>query len=729
MNNYLFILWVFLMMPTTSAVAEVKTLGDFDTYVGRAASVLKAKADLEAQHSDLLAKEAQKGFELFGSISSGYQKSPFAREPFGRFFDPAARLGLRYPLLGSAERQQRAIYDAETEVKIEGVRFNWSQRLAALFLEENYAAYWSAQKMLALNDAYVRQRDEGIEGILHKRHEAGLLLMSDYFEFLSAFEQAERARLEFSSNQDQALTRLSHLTDTVITPFEAIKPPLGLVATDLASDVNQPDLEILQAQIDNMQKIRETENWQGIDSDISATVFGGPAIPHPSPDSAQFGYGGAIGFNFRMPLEIVSFRRNEKSRVNSMLTSFQADYTRRDQELDLEFHSTLDRYRQLTQQIKFQRARLDAARESVRERYLRLQVLDEDVIEKYIQAINTYYRTAIEYLEAETEEWKLHIRLRQFVSATNDTGAFVHSGIGLEELIAPLQQARQFLAKRSMTKIEPIVMPVSSEQSISDQIHIDTTSDGFAVYVWDYDKLMTHPNFWEQSQAMRINRILLSLDAQQIISVASDPQALNKFIDSAHRHGIKIELLLGDPNWILPKERMGLLQIIKKLEPINFDGLHLDIEPDQLESDLVGKSRLEELIETVHMAKIVSPWSVGISIHPRYLTSDSSFDLCIPCQLKRIGIDEVAVMYYSLNINNIVAAFKSAMKNHPDLVFSLAQSLERELGPENSYVHKPRQFFEKAMMQLQDQLKVPNFGGLIIQSWQDWEAYNYENPL
>ena len=175
MRLFIFVLLVFLMASTSNVVAEVRTLDSFYSHVGQAASVLKAKADLETQSSDLLAKEAQKGFELFGSISAGYQKSPFAREPFGRFFDPAARLGVRYPLLGSAERQQRAIGDAATQVRIEDIRYGWSQRLAVLFIEENYAAYWSAQKMLALNDAYVSQRREG-ENILHQRHEPACCL-------------------------------------------------------------------------------------------------------------------------------------------------------------------------------------------------------------------------------------------------------------------------------------------------------------------------------------------------------------------------------------------------------------------------------------------------------------------------------------------------------------------------------------------------------------------------
>ncbi len=115
MKILFFLLLALLPGFTNSAVvAEARVLADFYAHLDRAASVLKVQADLETQRSSLHAYEAQKGWEVFGGVSGGYQKSPFAREPFGHFFDPLARIGLRYPLLGSAERQQRAIEDAAT---------------------------------------------------------------------------------------------------------------------------------------------------------------------------------------------------------------------------------------------------------------------------------------------------------------------------------------------------------------------------------------------------------------------------------------------------------------------------------------------------------------------------------------------------------------------------------------------------------------------------------------
>jgi hypothetical protein len=711
-----------VLMLTANAAAEVRTLTEFYANLDEAATVLKAKADLDAQQSQLHVQEAQKGWEIFGGVSAGYQKSPFAREPFGHFFDPLGRIGVRYPLLGSAERQQRAIDDAATQVKIEGIRLDWSKRLAKLFLEENYAAYWSAKKMLALTEAYLRLRDDGVADILHKRREAGLLFMSDYLEFLSAFDRAERSQIEFSNNRDQALIRLGYLTNARISPFEAVKPELHEIENSTLMDVEQLDLKILQARIDNTQNTKEKENWRGIESDVNATAFGGPAIPHPSPESMQLGYGGSVGFNFRMPLEIMNLRKNEESRLNSQLISLRADYTHRDQELQHEFRALLSSYQQLAQQIKFQHTRLEAARELIRERNLRLRVMDGDVIEKYFQAVNTYYRIAIENVETESEQWKLHIRLRQFISLLETKGRSLHPEINLNKLMEPLHQAVSFLAggeKRASAK--RVNQPAVANTQIS--------SGRLAAYVWNFDQLIAQPDLWKKNQAIEIDRFLISLNGRQISRIAENPARLKKFLMDAHRWGKKVELLLGDPDWILPAQRGKLLQFVKKLSNINFDGLHLDIEPDQLVAELSGKARLEELIETVRQVSAISPWPVGFSMHPRYLTKASSFDICLPCELKVAGVKEITVMYYSLNLTNIVAALKSAMQQHPDLTFSLAQSLERELDPENSYVHKPQSIFINAMKQLQDQLRAANFSGLVIQSWQDLESYLHENTL
>ncbi len=221
----------------------------------------------------------------------------------------------------------------------------------------------------------------------------------------------------------------------------------------------------------------------------------------------------------------------------------------------------------------------------------------------------------------------------------------------------------------------------------------------------------------------------MSLNHHEIKSVVSEASELQEIVSNARRQGMTVELLLGDPDWVLPEHRDNLLEIVRALGHIDFDGLHLDIEPDQLESELQGQALLETFIETIRQAAAVSAWPIGISMHPRYLEEERSYSLCMPCELKKAGIREIAVMYYSMNTDRIVQTLKTAMHEFPDVVFSLAQSVERELGPENSYAVKPKAVFKHAMHKLHRHLQSTNFGGLIIQSWQEWKKYQHENPL
>ncbi|MDE2389557.1 MAG: TolC family protein, partial [Betaproteobacteria bacterium] len=286
----------------------------------------------------------------------------------------------------------------------------------------------------------------------------------------------------------------------------------------------------------------------------------------------------------------------------------------------------------------------------------------------------------------------------------------------------PLQQAASFLAgDNKQASPKHVNHPATASAQVS--------SGRFAAYVWNFDRLIAQPDLWKKNQAVEIDRFLVSLDERQISVAAAKPARLKKFLLDAHRRKKKVEWLLGDPDWILPAQRGKLLQLVKKLSGIDFDGLHLDIEPDQLVAELSGKARLEALIETVRQVSAISPWPVGISIHPRYLTSAASFDLCVPCELKAKGVNEITVMYYATNPAVIAAALKPVMSQYPDLSFSLAQSLESGLGAENSYAHKPKATFNQAMKQLQEQLRAPNFTGLVIQSWQDLESYLHENTL
>jgi chitinase len=110
--------------------------------------------------------------------------------------------------------------------------------------------------------------------------------------------------------------------------------------------------------------------------------------------------------------------------------------------------------------------------------------------------------------------------------------------------------------------------------------------------------------------------------------------------------GVRMDLLLGDPSWILPEHRVELANLVRFFAPFEFDGLHLDLEPDSIPGAASRRRELAgELIRTLELIDGVTDLPISLSVHPRYLEGDlRSF---FGPELAKLNPEEVAVMLYS----------------------------------------------------------------------------------
>jgi hypothetical protein len=250
---------------------------------------------------------------------------------------------------------------------------------------------------------------------------------------------------------------------------------------------------------------------------------------------------------------------------------------------------------------------------------------------------------------------------------------------------------------------------------------------GMTVYVWNsqqlLDELKIRFNFWKRFEVSGFNRLLLSLDGQQIknLSFVEERADLLKFISEAVEKNIRVELLLGEPLWILPKYRGDLLHIIQQLQDFPFTGLHLDLEPNQLkETRYSNKYLLAHLLRTLQSVKTVSPWPVGLSIHPRYFDPRKN-QICLGCALSNLEINEVILMIYVANPIRVAELSLPILRRFPKLSFSIAQSVEKILSKEESYAMGGHTKFQAQMKELRTaMIPAANFNTIVIQSWEDF---------
>lgn len=257
-------------------------------------------------------------------------------------------------------------------------------------------------------------------------------------------------------------------------------------------------------------------------------------------------------------------------------------------------------------------------------------------------------------------------------------------------------------------------------------MHAPITCRDRSLYVWSSSSLIEQLARGNESATTRLgiehmSTLLVSLDAAQLEMYRKDPTMLRAALDAAHRRGMKIELLLGEPTWLLPEQRRQLLEIVRDLRALPFDGLHLDIEPDQLSAlKREPESLWAEWLETVRSVREGSPWPLDVSLHPRYLDLQIE-DRALGDHLAAAEVD-VTLMIYVANAERVVAIAQPLLARYPQLVQRIALSTEDSLSTEESMYSLSLDERARRIAYVESRLVAPNFQGVTIQPSREADA-------
>lgn len=249
---------------------------------------------------------------------------------------------------------------------------------------------------------------------------------------------------------------------------------------------------------------------------------------------------------------------------------------------------------------------------------------------------------------------------------------------------------------------------------------------GLGVYFWDTSEVLAedqrHQDLWHALKARGVKDLMLSFTGAQIEALGGEPARgrLQAFVRTAERRGFDVNLLLGEPSWILPEHRGNLIALLSALNGLPFAGVNLDLEPNQLDEAGLGTTYLlGELLKTLADAKLASPWPVALSIHPRYMAAPLG-DIDFATALERLGLDEVVLMSYVVSRERVLQIVMPILDAHSGLRFGVAQSVEPFLAPEESHSGIGYAEFQGRMKALAEGLTRPSFTRLYVQ---DWGAY------
>jgi len=241
---------------------------------------------------------------------------------------------------------------------------------------------------------------------------------------------------------------------------------------------------------------------------------------------------------------------------------------------------------------------------------------------------------------------------------------------------------------------------------------------GIAVYAWNGSLWFKNTDsLVHEAKRRGIGRIALSLGPQELRG-GFPAQAWNHIQRALSSEGIELELLLGEPTWIIPANRQNLIALIANAQKQGVTSIHLDIEPEQLltlPSPPPPETLLAYFSGTLDDVRkqFPPPLRITVSLHHRYFSSPEL--TAFANRLDAIGIDEFVLMAYMDRPEKILERLSHSLAlatTHTKK--SIAISVERNINRENRLQIAPHTAAQK--------LKPMQPSFLFVQSLEEWIA-------
>ena len=257
------------------------------------------------------------------------------------------------------------------------------------------------------------------------------------------------------------------------------------------------------------------------------------------------------------------------------------------------------------------------------------------------------------------------------------------------------------------------------------------TSLTYAAYAWNAGDVVSRwkaGTLWSLAKTTDVDTFMLGFTDADIAKYSRKNGAdeMNAMIGEGKRRGLKFELLLGDPSWIVPKGVPALERILRRLRGVRFAGANLDLEPNEVRG-VPLKTAMTDLVKAMRRYVSVSPWPVTLDANWIYMNGGAKFNggYCFPCGLEAAKVERIALLVYVGNPKTVRAIAAPILERYPSLTFTVGQSVEPPsvLPERDSYWHDGFQKFYADMRRLDAKMRaLPNYAGLDVESLQYLET-------
>jgi outer membrane protein TolC len=718
-------LWVSAQAPL--AWANAVPLSELEAWAQSEAPAVRlaqAEKDAAAHRTDNV--RASQGARLFGGASLGNAREAVTDTTSRSYQRAQAQVGVRWPLLGSREAQLRSVREAEQTATARQLRLLQTQSDAVQAVRRAYVRHLRSAQRIALTQAFLATRP-AVQDVLQRRTQSGWMLDAERFGLLATFDTVENTQRAQHAAQEAARRELSRLTGralpTLVTqplawPESCQRPDILLAQAD-----DHPAVRLARLEVESADQIAGHLRREGIEAGVSVA------------QGVSKDLGGAAGHNTSVGIDI-SVPLGWRAQRDAVLGQIQSERHRAESLLELRRSESQAGVEQALSQWQLRQAetaastkQLDAAKEVLRVATLRQARLDDgDGFARMFNARYALLQAGLQTIDA-TERAEL---------ATVELAAWAHSGCdhspasgpdAVSTALVPVLQALAAVPPTSSPSTPsssptPAANPgqgsalrtLSMSTSLS-KPRSASTSTYLAWYVWNGQALLQAPHELRKLPPGS-ERLLLSFTAPQLqaLTQPQGSQQLARLVAKARLLGLQIELLLGEPLWVLPSHRQDLLDLLGRVRHLPFSALHLDLERSQLpEQDQPQWD--QGVLDTLSAAKGVVAWPIALTTHYRDLESADFVH-----QLYAAGASELTAMVYVSNPQRAADIARPLLQGPAGLQWSIAQSVERTLPPqESSHSVGQAAALQRWHSLAQSLSGTPGFRGIAVQSWEEFK--------
>jgi len=688
------------------------SLEELERKSGDGPQVLEALA-ASARDSYLEQLEGQRaGGKWFLNGSIGYSDEPQydTSENSIHYTKFSVSAGLSFPLFGTWDKLKINRLNAELKAADSKYRAQILRTHNINALRKAYAILWIESQKIKLAQAFLANRSY-VASYLSERKGKSLILPSDYLEFMAGYEMAKKDIAVSNLHMVQAMQIIRMDTGENWPMPAAVMMPTLPSFKDVSADIDSnPSVVMKREAIKKYEKIADVSRWIDNEGRVNFGLNAGKDIP------GDFGTGVYASIALTGPLKEIG--REDKARLAAKSdlerAKHEENYTAMGIEGEAEEALAMAAY--ASANIGAQYARLKSIAENVRENYARHGTIAGDTFEKLQRSRYQYYRVAMDMLDSQLillqsgadmlaaaypQGREGEPRVREYVV----DGRFINSVISQKWFV-------------SSEKLSPYARIGAAEA-------VECRMPEYA-YVWDAEPFLDaqkRGGITAELHARGITDIFISFTAKQLalIETPDGAQKLAELLKSAGGLGIKFELTLADPAWLLPEHRHEMVSVIKSMSRFKFSGIHLDLEPDQVAGAESMREKLAMMLaDSVKAAGRSTSLPVSFSVHPRYL--EGSLGRTLDKGLNGAKISCIVPMIYTSDAAAAVSKLSAIMTSHPKYKFILAQSVEKTLPQTESYFSSGLPGFKKSVSAIEARLgSMPGFKGIAVQSWEDYK--------